>query len=163
MMRNLASILILGAALASAAPAAAQHRAASKAHAQHRDNDAAVLNARIASLDMQISMLRDRGVITSEEAQNLRDQSRGIHRRLNGMSTRDVRDVEFGLDRLETRVRYAVDDTRWGGDAFQDDPYRLADPDRYARNHRSYHHDVDRYTGTPEDRWHDPFDHGDDF
>ena len=158
MMRPI-SILALGAALAAAGPAIAQHRALPPAHSQHHNSAANSLSARIASVNARIAMLRDEGLISSEEALDLRDQSRTLVRRLHGMSARDVRDLEFSLDRIESRVRYAMDDARWGRHV--DDTPRHVDRDRYEADRRDsdYEH-FDRYTGSSVDRWHDPFDRG---
>src|SRR6185295_9381051 len=146
------SILALGAALAAAAPAFAQP----PAHSQHRNSAANSLSARIASLNARIAMLRDERLISSEEALDLRDQSRSLVRRLHGMSARDLRDLESSLDRIESRVRYAMDDARWGRHV--DGAPRHVDGDRHEADRRdeNYEH-FDRYTGSSVDRWHDPF------
>ena len=150
------SIVALGAALAAAAaPAFAQPPAQSR----HHNSAASSLSARVASLNARIAMLRDERLINSEEALDLRDQSRSLVRRLHGMSARDLRDLESSLDRTESRVRYAMDDARWGRHV--DDAPRHVDRDRYeADRHDSDYEHFDRYTGSSVDRWHDPFDRG---
>jgi hypothetical protein len=154
MMRPI-SILTLGAALAAAAPAVAQP----PAHNQHRNSAANSLSARIASVNARIAMLRDEGLISAQEALDLRDQSRSLVRRLHGMSSRDLRDLEYSLDRVESRVRYAMDDARWGHHV--DDAPRHVDRDHHeADRHDSDYEHFDRYTGSSVDRWHDPFDRG---
>src|SRR4051812_46357167 len=109
MMMRPISIVALGAALGAAAPAVAQ----SPPHSQHRNSEANSLGARIASVNARIAMLRDEGLISAQEALDLRDQSRSLVRRLHGMSSRDLRDLEYSLDRIESQVRYAMDDARW--------------------------------------------------
>src|SRR3954451_7197971 len=154
MMRPI-SILALGAALVAAAPAVVQP----PAHSQHRNSEANSLSARIASVNARIAMLRDEQLISSEEALDLRDQSRSLTRRLHGMSSRDLRDLEYSLDRIESRVRYAMDDARWGHHV--DGVPRHVDGERHeADRHDSDYEHFDRYTGSSVDRWHDPFDRG---
>ena len=168
-MRKLVLPLLAAGAVLAVAPAAAQTHSSSvagRAHYSHqRDNLANVLRARIASIDARIDMLRDRGAIGSEEAQELRKQSRRLQSQLYGLSTRDASDVAYGITRLERRVGFAMDDARWGRhvDASND---RYYDRDRYERFGR-YHGDwdsdyehFDRYTGSSVDRWRDPFDRG---
>jgi hypothetical protein len=155
MMRPI-SILALGAALAAAAPAVARPQA----HSQHLNSAANSLGARIASVNARIAMLRDERLISSEEALDLRDQSRSLVRRLHGMNSRDLRDLEYSLDRIESRVRYAMDDARWGHHV-DGAPRHVDEDDRRSvdRGNSDYEH-FDRYTGSSVDRWHDPFDRG---
>ncbi|WP_028970341.1 hypothetical protein [Sphingomonas sp. URHD0057] len=161
MMMRPISILALAAALAAAAPAVAQNRAEPPARALHRNSAANSLSARIASVNARIAMLRDEQLISSEEALDLRDQSRSLTRRLHGMSSRDLRDLEYSLDRIESRVRYAMDDARWGHHVEGGPRHVDGDRDRYEvdRHDSDYEH-FDRYTGSSVDRWHDPFDRG---
>ena len=162
-MMKFLSILASVAVLGAAAPAAAQHRPQPVPRSQSRNSAASALAARIASLNARIAMLRDEGAISREQALDLRDQSRGLTRRLNGMSARDLRDLEFGLDRVESGVRYALDDARWGRHVFgdEDNGSRHVDTGRERTGSDKYYEHFDRYTGSSVDRWHDPFDRGD--
>lgn len=161
-MRLSGSILALAAIVLWTPTAFAKPRPAASAHSQHRTKSAPAneLSARMASIEMRIAMLRDRGAITRDQALDLRDLSRTIERRVGGLSARDVADLELAVERLETRVRFAEDDARWSVDPLPERDDRLRDWERYERDHPSYHHQVDRYTGTPGDRWFDPFDDG---
>src|SRR4051812_33236929 len=159
MMRNLVSIFALGAVLVAATPAAAQNRGATT-RVHHRTTSANVLRARIASLDARIAMLRDQRSISREEALDLRDLSRSLQRQLHGMSNRDARDIEFDLDRLERRILFATDDARWGSHVYGNERDLHVDRDRYKTEHNGDYKHFDRYTGSPVDRWHDPFDRG---
>ena len=164
MRKFVLSFLAAGAAL-TAAPAAAQSHSAPSAgrvhHSHHRDPTATMLRARIAALYARIDRLRERGAIGSEEALELRKQARRLQSQLIGLSARQVSDVELGIARIESRATFAADDSRSRG---LDRNY--ADRDRYERFGR-YHSDwdsdyrnFDRYTGSSVDRWHDPFDRG---
>ena len=116
-MRNLSlSILAAGVAIAMAAPAAAEHKAPQRTH--QRATSASVLNLRMQSIELQIDMLRDRGMIGRDEARELHRQSRVLEQRLYDLGAREVGDVELGIDRLEDRVRLARDDARIGGTIF---------------------------------------------
>src|SRR4051812_3209612 len=104
MFKSVVSLLVAAAALA-AVPAAAQvpppHRPARVPPGHYRDPLPPMLRARIASINLRIDMLREEGGIGSEEARELRQQSRRLHSRLHGLSARDTGDVEFAIDRLE--------------------------------------------------------------
>ena len=160
MIFRLTSILLLGGALAIGAPAAAQHHAAPKTRAQQRDINQTLLNARLASVNARIAMLRQEQLISGEEALDLRDQSRGIVRRLMGKSARDTRDIEFELSRLENRVRFAMEDANATRHVFAEREDRHVDVDRYRDSRDPNYEHFDRYTGSSVDRWHDPFDRG---
>jgi hypothetical protein len=120
-----------------------------------------MLRARIAALYARIDRLRERGAIGSGEALELRKQARRLQSQLIGLSTRQMSDVELGIARIESRATFAADDSRSRG---LDRNY--ASGDRYERFGRynadrsgDYEH-FDRYTGSSVDRWHDPFDRG---
>src|SRR5690348_16916041 len=101
-------------ALAVAAPAAAQHKAAPATSSYHRSALAAALTARLQSIQTRIELLRQEGLMGSEEARNLRQESRSIEQRLIGLNARDVSDVELALGRLRDRVRFADENARSG-------------------------------------------------
>ena len=167
MHKLLLSLLAATAALA-AAPAAAQgHSTPATGRAHYRDNLATTLGARILSINTRIDMLRDRDAIGRDEARELREAARRLQLRLYGMSRREAGDVELGVDRLESQVRVAADDARWGGHAFNreagdsfDDSDRYEGP-RYELDRPNYSRSG-AYTGSSVDRWHDPFDRGND-
>lgn len=140
-------ILVLGAAPAVAAPV--------------RSTSANRLSIRIHSIQAQIERLRYEQAIGGEEADELRRESRVLERRLLGPGRRDISDVEYGIVRLQTRVRFAVDDARWGShvyDRYETDHH--VDQDRDRVDDHGYHGVYDRYNGSPVDRWYDPFDRG---
>lgn len=163
MRKFLLSLLAASAALAGAAAVAQGHAASSAVH--YRDNLATTLGARILSINTRIDMLRDRDAIGRDEGRGLREEARRLQLRLYGMSRREAGDVELGIDRLESQVRFATDDARWGGHAFNREAGdRFDESDRYE----GPRYEVDRpnysrsgaYTGSSVDRWHDPFDRG---
>ena len=163
-MGKLVLSLIAATAALTAAPAVAQGRSAPAAM-HHRDNLATTLGVRILSINTRIDMLRDRGAIGRDEARGLREEARRLQLRLYGMSRREAGDVELGVDRLESQVRVAADDARWGGHIFNreaadsfDDSDRYEGP-RYELDRPNYSHSG-AYTGSSVDRWHDPFDRG---
>lgn len=166
MMRELAlSCLVAGVAL-TATPAAAQSHSAARAHSTtHKGDQATVLRARLASINARIEMLGARGAIGTEEAWALRKQARRLELQLYGLSRRGAGDVKFGIDRLESRVGIAMDDARWGGRNRElDRSYGQRDSyerfDRYQSDRSGNYEHFDRYTGSSVDRWHDPFDRG---
>jgi hypothetical protein len=162
--------LLLLATVAFAASPAAARKPASRAVPTHANQQRVVetlLKARIASLNARIDRLRSEGAIGSAEAQDLLKQSRRLHGRLHGLGSRQVADVEFAIDRLESRVAFAMDDARWADRERRRGIEGRLDPgERYERFGRynadrngDYEH-FDRYTGSSVDRWHDPFDRG---
>ena len=164
MVKSLIVIAVAGSAFFAAAPAAAEHRSVAP---QHRYSAATTLGLRMRSIELQIDILRDRGQIGRAEAEVLHRQSRILQRRLYGMSQREAREVEIGIDRLEDRVRFAADDARIGGHLFdrEADRGRLDDEDRYERDRSAYRYDRDRGHDAGADfrRWNDSTDRSDDF
>jgi hypothetical protein len=161
-MRNVLISIVTGvAALVAAAPAAAQHNAASAAPGYHRSPLETALTARLQSIQTRILLLREEGLMNSEEARDLRQQSRSIEQRLIGLNARDASDVELAVSRLNDRVRFAAEESRWGSHVFERD-----DADRYeaGRLERLRENDfqVERHVAPPVDRWGDPFDRGDE-
>jgi hypothetical protein len=115
-------------------------------------------------------MLRERQALGTEEARELRAQSRRLEIRLHGISAREAEVAELAVDRLENEIRLAADDARWGGHAFSghiDDRLDAGDRyerfDRYQADRHGDYRNFDRYTGSSVDRWHDPFDRGSNF
>lgn len=164
-MRSLVlSFVALGAAVVAVPAAAQTHSAPSKAH---RNPDANSLRLRIARINLRIEMLRRADALGSEEAQELRKESRRLEIQLYGLTRREAQDMALRLSRLENRVRFAADDARWGGHAFNrglDRRYDRGDPyerfGSYQADRSGHYEHFDRYTGSSVDRWHDPFDRG---
>ncbi len=164
MRTSVVAIAVASVAFFAAAPVQAQHRNAAP---QHRYSAASTLGLRMRSVELQIDILRDRGQIGRAEAEELHRQSRILERRLYGMTGREARDIELGIDRLENRVRFAADDARIGGHLFdrEADRGRLDDEDRYERDRSAYRYDRDRGHDAGADfrRWNDSTDRSDDF
>lgn len=144
MRKLLLSILAAGTALASASPAAA----APPAKSYHRDNEASTLGLRLRSIEIQIDIMSDRGLMGREEARDLRQQSRRLEQRLNGMSRREAADVEIAVDRLQALLRTAAEGARFGD---------------YASNRRSLGRfdDGDRYRSDEDDFGRDAYQRAD--
>ena len=99
----------------------------------------------------------------SEQARDLRQQSRVLEERLIGLTARDAGDVELGISRLQQRVRVASDDALWGHAFAREDEHRFDDHHAYETRRPSAFEQMDRHIAPPVDRWHDPFDRGDEF
>lgn len=138
MRKLLLPILAAGAVLVFASPAAA----APPAKAYHRDSQASTLELRLRSIEIQIDIMSDRGMMGREEARDLREQSRRVERRLYGMSRREAADVEIAVDRLQALLRNAADGARFGDYAsnrrslgrFDDGDRYRSDEDYYGRD-----------------------------
>jgi hypothetical protein len=168
-VRQLVLSIVVGGAAVVAAPVDAQHHPAPQraVHSAQRDTLANILRARIASINARIDLLRDRGALSSAEAQELRKESRRLQSQLFGLSAREAGDVAYGITRLESRVGFAMDDARWGRHVDNGEfngRYAVEDSyERFGRYHGDWDSDYrhfDRYTGSSVDRWHDPFDRG---
>ena len=164
---NLRAFILSVAAVASAPALARTLRDPTARSAQsitHRDVLPTLLRARIASINARIDMLREQGAIGSEEAQELRRQARRLQGQTYGLSRRDEGDVEFGISRLDSRLGFAMDDSRVSGHIYDRDFNDLhpdrEQRDRYAMDRSGDYQNFDRYTGSSVDRWHDPFDRG---
>jgi hypothetical protein len=152
-----------GAALAAGAPALAERNAAPPPRAYHRTSLEIALGARLQSIQMRIELLREEGLMGSEQARDLGRQSRILEERLIGLSARDATDVEFGISRLQDRVRVASDDARWGRHVFaRDEQDRFDDHHAYEMQRPNAFEQMDRHIAPPVDRWDDPFDRGDE-
>ena len=133
------SILAASAALAVASPAVA----AQPAKAHHREDQASTLGLRLRSIDIQIDIMSDRGMMSREEARDLRQQSHRLEQRLNGMSRREAADVEVAVDRLQALLRNAADGARLGDYASNRRSLgRFDDGDRYRRDEDYYGRDT---------------------
>ena len=162
MRRFLIAIASAAAAFAAAAPADAQPRPVATAPAYHRNALEMALTARLEGIQRRIQLLREEDRIDSEEARELRQQSRILERRLIGLTARDASDVELSISRLRERVTYAADESRWSRHVFDEDEDARYEADRLeARRQNSFQ--VDRHVAPPVDRWHDPFDRGNEF
>lgn len=170
MLHIMRSVLLpfvaIGAAVVTV-PAAAQTHSGPSTSKVLQYPDAKTLRARIASINLRIDMLRRADALGSEEAQELRKESRRLEIQLYGLSRREAQDMALRLGRLENRVRFAADDARWGGHAYNrglDRTYGDRDPyerfGRYQADRSSHYEHFDRYTGSSVDRWRDPFDRG---
>lgn len=164
MMRKLIPPIAAGAALAVASPAAAQHAPVRAGHYNlHRENNASILAARIATINVRIEMLSERGAIGRDEARELRQQSRRLQGHLYGLSPREVSDLEVAIDRLERQVRFAADDARWGGHVFdRGDEDRFEADDGYRSESHAYSTERGRDHRDTFQRWDDPFDQWDE-
>lgn len=151
-----------GAALAVASPTTAQHHAAPVSRGYHRSSLEIALEARLQSIQTRIQLLSAEGLMNSEEARDLRQQSRSIERRLIGLNARDVSDVELAIGRLNDRVRFAADNGRSLHVFDREDDERFHEQQSLERDRRSAFQ-VDRHVAPPVDRWDDPFDRGNEF
>jgi len=134
----LLSILAASAALAVASPAVA----AQPAKGHHREDQASTLGLRLRSIEIQIDIMSDWGMMSREEARDLRQQSRRLEQRLNGMSRREAADVEVAVDRLQALLRNAADGARLGDYASNRRSLgRFDDGDRYRRDEDYYGRD----------------------
>ena len=120
MRKLIVSLAAAGAAVAFAAPAAAQYYpgqyGAPYGNAYGYNNNygqVRALQARINAVEYQINRLDRRDRIGNGTADRLRDQANSLERRLrhaarDGMSFREANDIQFRLARLEQQVRYSV-------------------------------------------------------
>jgi hypothetical protein len=142
MRKVLISLAAAGSALAFATPAAAQYYPQQPygnayGYGQYNYGHVRSLHARINNLQRRIEQLRDRRLISRNEANGLRQDTRQLERRLfiasrNGLNFNEVRNVEYRLARLENRLRHEVrDGNRWGRN-----DGRFYDRDRDGRNDR---------------------------
>lgn len=163
MRKFLISLVAVAAALGATAPASAQHRVAPPAPAYHRSPLEMALSARLDSIRNRIELLREEGLMGSEEARNLRQQSRVLEERLIGLTAGDAADVELSISRLNDRVRVASDDALWNHAFARDDERRFDDHHVYETRRPDAFQQLDRHIKPPVDRWEDPFDRGDEF
>jgi len=147
MRKFLISAALAASTFVAAAPAAAQYypqQPQGYAYGyQNNYGQVRRLQVRIDQLQRQISHLDRRNILSEREARRLRDESRGLERRLrsaahNGLNGRERYDIERGIQRLEYRIqREARDGNRYGyhqtGYGYGDG---WSDRDRDGRNDR---------------------------
>lgn len=138
MRKFVLSLAAVGSALAFATPAAAQYYPPQgNAYGYNNYGQVRSLHVRIDNLQRRIEQLRNRRLISRNEANGLRSDSRELERRLyragrNGLNFNEIRNVEYRLARLEQRLRHEVrDDNRWGSN-----DGRFYDRDRDGRDDR---------------------------
>jgi hypothetical protein len=120
-MKKLIATLALGASvLAAAAPASAQSYRADRYDDRYdrggRWNDTGFhptqLRPRLDRISWQISQGMQRGRLTPGEAARLRAEHRHIwqvatnYYRSNGVNQRELRDIDYRIDRLQQRLRF---------------------------------------------------------
>jgi predicted RNase H-like nuclease (RuvC/YqgF family) len=124
-MRKLVlSVVAAGAALAAATPAAAQYYpqgsgygSGYNGYGQNNYRGGGSLQARINGVQRQIENLRARRMISRDEAEGLRHESRELERRLYrlgnyGLNGREAQDIQYRIARLEQHVQHEVRDGR---------------------------------------------------
>ena len=101
------------------------------------------LQVRIDNIQRRIERLRQRRVLTRNEVNGLRSESRAIERRLRavaqwGLHPRERQDIEIRIARLEAHVRHEARDGRRGMRAYVYDQnaYGYFDRDRDGRDDR---------------------------
>jgi hypothetical protein len=122
-MRKLVlSVAAAGAALAVATPAAAQpypqgYGSGYNGSGYNNYRGGGSLQARIDGVQRQIENLRARRMISRDEAEGLRHESRDLERRLYrlgnyGLNGREAQDIQYRIARLEQHVQHEVRDGR---------------------------------------------------
>ena len=156
MRKFVISLAAAGSALALATPASAQYYPAPQGYGYgygYGFGQIQALHVRIDGIQRQVENLRARGMITRNEANGLRNESRNLERSLfrngrNGLSYNELRNVEYRIARLEQHVRHEVRDGRWDNRAYGWNTYNggYYDRDRDGRDDRyeddrGYRHD----------------------
>lgn len=129
MRKFLISLAVTASALAVATPASAQYFPVPQPQGNaygYNNNYGQVrrLQVRIDQIQRRIAWLDRRNILSNREARRLRDESRGLERRLRAMSRYGLhpgerQDIEVRIARLEYRVRLeATDGNRWGRNAY---------------------------------------------
>ncbi len=149
MRKVLISLAAAGAALGLAAPASAQVYRTQPYPGYgngygYNYGQVRALHVRIDSIQRQIENLRDRRMISRNEANGLRSESRDLERRLfnrsrNGLNPNELRNVEYRIARLEQHVRHEVRDGNrygWNGRNGYTGNNGYIDRDRDGRNDR---------------------------
>ena len=147
MRKVLISLAAAGTALAFATPAAAQYRPAIRQRLRYNNyGQVRALQARIDSVQRQIEQLRARRLLSRDEVNGLRSESRDLERRLynrgrNGLNYQELRNIEDRIARLEQHVRREVrDDNRWGNrGGYNYDRDRDGRDDRYEDDRGTRH------------------------
>lgn len=149
MRKLIVSLAVAGAAVAFAAPAAAQYYpgqyGAPYGNAYgYNSNYGQVrsLQARINMVERQINQLDRRDRIRDRAADRLRSDANKLERRLqraarDGMSFREANDIQIRLSRLEQQVRYSVANN-YGRNGYNgyNNGYANYDRDRDGRDDR---------------------------
>ena len=145
MRKVLISLAAAGTALAFATPAAAQYggqpygQPYGNAYGYNNYGQVRALQARIDNIQRQIERLRAQRLLSRDEVNGLRSESRDLERRLlnrgrNGLNYQELRNIEGRIARLEQHVRHEVrDDNRWGNRGNNSGYY---DRDRDGRDDR---------------------------
>ena len=157
MRKFLVSAALAASTLVASAPAAAQwYPPQPQGYGYGYDNYGQVrrLQYRVDQLQKQINRLDSRNILSNREAKRLREESRGVERRLraasyNGLSGWESNDIENRVRRLEVRIqREARDGNRYGsyyGQTGWSDRDRDGLNDRYERDRgTNYDEDHDR-------------------
>ena len=141
MRKVILSLAAAGTALAFATPAAAQYRQPyGNAYGYNNYGQVRALQARIDNIQRQIERLRAQRLLSRDEVNGLRSESRDLERRLysrsrNGLNYQELRTIEVRIARLEQHVRREVrDGNRWGNRGGNNGQYY--DRDRDGRNDR---------------------------
>ena len=156
MRKFVISLAAAGAGLALATPASAQYYPAPQGYGYGYGNgygQVQGLRVRIDGIQRQIDNLRGRRMITRNEANRLRGESRDLERQLfrngrNGLNYGELRSIEYRIARLEQHVLHEVRDGRWDNrgygwntyNAYGYDRDRDGRDDRYEDD-RGYRHD----------------------
>jgi hypothetical protein len=141
MRKLIISLAAAGTALAFATPAVAQYgQPYGNAYGYNNYGQVRALQVRIDQIQRQIERLRAQRLLSRNEANGLRSESRDLERRLfyrgrNGLSYQELRNIEFRIARLEQHVRREVrDGNRWDNRGYGNNGYY--DRDRDGRDDR---------------------------
>lgn len=150
MRKFIISAALAASTLVAAAPAAAQwYPPQPQGYGYNNYGQARWLQNRVDQVQRHIDRLDKRDVLSEREARRLREESRGVERRLrsaayNGLTGWERNDIENRIRRLEVRIqREARDGNRYGGYYGQtgwNDRDRDGRNDRYEDD-RGYDHD----------------------
>jgi predicted RNase H-like nuclease (RuvC/YqgF family) len=121
MRKVLISLAAAAATLAVAAPASAQVYGAPRYNAPYGNaygygyGNIRALQMRVDAIQRQINVLDRRNILSNREARRLREQSRDLERRLhqrarNGLSPREMQNIQIRIARLEQRVQIQARD-----------------------------------------------------
>jgi hypothetical protein len=141
MRKLMLSLAAAGAAVAFATPAAAQYgQPYGNAYGYNNYGQVRALQVRIDQIQRQIERLRAQRLLSRNEANGLRSESRELERRLyyrgrDGLNFQELRTIEYRIARLEQHVRREVrDGNRWDNRGYGNNGYY--DRDRDGRDDR---------------------------
>ena len=154
MRKFVISLAAAGTALALATPASAQYYPQPQPYGYNNYGQVRALQVRIDGIQRRIEFLRDRRMITRNEANGLRNESRDLERKLYragryGLNPNEAQNIQYRIARLEQHVRHEVRDGRWdnrgygwnnGNSGYGYDRDRDGRDDRYEDD-RGYRHD----------------------